>query len=253
MDFDVVLNIGQKGNIFMMHQYKPELGIYLAEQALKMKYSDTREKQQQRTELKNFCELNSENHNMFVQYLRLQKIEINHIIIDTVLQSLPEEKRLFIEYKYKNNETFMKISMKLSVSTAQLNIWNKSVMEEIQDFMFYRITKHDAFCRKKIINMIEIMSKIILPFEENNLKQFVDTHWLKAVIYWREQYWKLLNVINDYLVQKNESVHNMVIATKLEHPNDSVTELADLCYVSPSIVSRHVTKFIHEVKPYLNE
>ena len=100
MDFDVVLNIGQKGNIFMMHQYKPELGIYLAEQALKMKYSDTREKQQQRTELKNFCELNSENHNMFVQYLRLQKIEINHIIIDTVLQSLPEEKRLFIEYKY---------------------------------------------------------------------------------------------------------------------------------------------------------
>lgn len=43
----------------------------------------------------------------------------------------------------------MKISIKLNVSTAQLNIWNKSVMEEIQDFMFYRITRHDAFLSKK--------------------------------------------------------------------------------------------------------
>ncbi|WP_432748396.1 hypothetical protein [Pectinatus frisingensis] len=228
------------------HQYKLSIGYYLATQAIKEKYEDTAEKVRQRQNLKEFF-LSTKKFNRKM-YFRLQKLEINKIMAETVLSSLNKEKLTFIEYKYKNNFSMAKISFKMNISIAQLSIWNKEILEEVRDFIFYQLRARDVFSYKKIINMITIMNITIIMLKENDI---VDENWLNGFSYLRDNYFRLLSTINDYLANRRDSIHNMVICCKIDNPDLDICQLAAKCYVSPSIVSRHLKKFVKEVNEYV--
>lgn len=228
------------------HQYKLSIGYYLASQAIKEKYEDTEEKIQQRKKLKEFF-LSTKRLNKKI-YFRLQKLEINIIMAETVLSSLNKEKSTFAEYKYKNNFSMAKIALKMNVSIAQLSLWNKEILEEVRDFIFYQLRARDVFSYKKIINMLNIMNLTIIMLSENDI---VDENWLNGFSYLRDNYFKLLSTINDYLANRKDSVYNTVIATKIDNPDLDICQLAAKCYVSPGIVSRHLKKFVKEVNEYI--
>jgi hypothetical protein len=240
-----------------MHKYRPELGLYLAEQALKMRYLDTPEQIRERIELKEFCMQTFSSQNAKRFYLRLQKIEINQIIVDTVLNELSAEKRHFIKLKYKNNETFICISMKLNISVAQLNVWNKNILKEINNFMLYTLTAKDVFSKVKILNMIHILDVRIDFFEENFTDNkdeidFVNKRWLHALTMLRQQYRQLFNILEDFTVRRTESIGNNIIAMKIQYPIDNPSELAHKCHISVAAVSRHLKQFTDSVKKYIS-
>lgn len=239
-----------------MNKDRPELGVYLAEQALKSKYQDTIKKTAERAELKAFCIQNFSSQNAKKFYLRLQKIEINRIIVDTVLKELPTEKKNFIELKYKKNETLVNISMRLNISSSRLNEWNKSILHEIKNFMFYTLTEKDVFSRAKIINMIHIIDMRVAFFEEHlsdsqNLN-FVNERWLNSLIILRKKYRQLLIVIDDCTAKKEESIENYIVAMKVEHPIENASELADRCHRSVTAVSRYLKHFTYKAKQYIS-
>jgi hypothetical protein len=234
-----------------MHKNKPELGLYLAEQALKMKYLDTPKKIQERIELKEFCVQNFSPQNVKRFYLRLQKMEINRIIVDTVLNELSIEKRSFIEFKYKNNDTFVNISMRLNISVAQLNIWNKSILEEIKNFIFYTLTEKDVFSKSKIINMIHILDVRIKFFEKNNHEINFNKHWFNALSILRDKYRQLLYIIECFSAKQAKSIGDNIVVMKIQYPGDSPTELAYRCHVSVTTVSRNLKQFTNSVKKYV--
>jgi len=239
-----------------LNKNRPELDIYLAEQALHTKYADTPEIIKERAELRDFCIQNFESQNAKKLYLRLQKIEINRIIVDTVLKELPDEKRRFIELKYKHNETFISISMKLNISAAQLNIWNKAILNEIKNFMFYTLTEKDIFSKVKILNMLHIIDARIEFFEENFKAdriaiEFVNRRWLNALIILRQNYRQLLSILEDCTARRSESLRNEIIAMKVQSPTDNYSELARKCHLSVAAVSRHLKQFEDNVKKYI--
>lgn len=83
-----------------MQQNKKRLEIYLAEYALKNKFLDTPKRREIRHDTKKFCiehnvlNLKDPNNNLFQQYIKIRKTELNNIIISIVLSSLPEEKNV---------------------------------------------------------------------------------------------------------------------------------------------------------------
>lgn len=241
-----------------MHKDRPELGLFLAEQALKAKYQDSAAEIKERAEIKEYCLENLSSANAKKFYLRLQKMEINRIIVDTILKELPAEKRAFVELKYKNNETFVNISMRLNVSMAQLNIWNKAILNEIKNFLFYTLTEKDIFSRIKIINMIHIIDIRVEFFEKHRSEgsdtnlNFVNERWLNSLIALRSKYRQLLITLDNCMAKKSETIGNHIIATKLEHPIENPSELAARCHISVTAVSRYLKQFTHNVKKYIS-
>jgi len=238
-----------------MNKDRPELGAYLAEQALKAKYRDTKKEAAERAELIEFCKQNISTKNAKKFYLRLQKLEINRIIVDTVLKELSPEKKMFVELKYKKNETMVNIAFRLNISVSRLDVWNKNILHEIKNFMFYTLTEKDVFSKTKIINMIHVIDMRVEFFEEhinkNQSAEFVNLRWLESLIILRDKYRQLLMILNDYTAKKNESVENHIIAMKIENPIENTSEIATRCHISIPTASRYLKHFTYSVKNYI--
>jgi len=228
------------------------LGAYLAETALKHRFCDSKEFLQEQEKLKDLCLKNMSIMNMQRLYLRLQKMDMNRIIVNTVLQDLSEEKREFVIKKYRHSDRMQNISLALNVSLAQLNIWDRSILAEISRLMFYNLTSHDVFARRKIINLLYVLDLRLLFFEEYpSTKKIVDRNWLRAIDTYRDRYQILLDKIEDCINQRGKSVYYDVIATKIEYPLDNIMELSSKCYVSIGSVSRHLKRFQNSVAEFV--
>jgi hypothetical protein len=245
-----ILTSRKRGCLYFMHKHHPELGLFLAERALEMKYADTAAKITERAELKKFCIDNFSTQNVKRLYFRLQKVELNRIIVDTVLQGLSSSKRTFIIMKYKHHKTFTNISLTLEISASQLNVWNKCVLQEIRNLMFYKITTQDVFNKIKIINMIHIIDIRISFFEEYmrmspEEMSFVNKNWLNNLMSYRQKYRDLLIFLED------NAYENPIIALKIEFPHLTASKLANKCHIDLSTVSRMLKQFMCKAQNFI--
>lgn len=117
----------------------------IAEQALRERLNERDDAGRQ--DVVRFCRENGQVKNCHKLAYRLQRLEINRIAVDTVLHSLPEEKRELMIRKYHKNEMLVKISMALNVSIGQLCLWDRAILGEIRDMLMYRLTERDIFNR----------------------------------------------------------------------------------------------------------
>lgn len=236
-----------------MYQNKKTLEMYLAEYALKAYFVDTIKQKKIRKDIKKFCiEHNAfgiKSHNLLQQYIRIKKIELSNNIVSIILLSLSREKRCFIKKKYQKHETPTRISIELNLSVAQQNLWQKSILIELGNFMLYRLTIKDIFNCNKIINMIEVLTSIIYFYKKYNLK--IDKNYFNGLELKRKNYYKLFNIVNRFIDNKNKSTYYFVIATKLDNPNFSNNDLANRCHLSFCIISRYIKKFTMYVRHYV--
>ena len=185
-------------------------------------------------------------------YVRLFKNEINRIIIDVVLDSLTDEKRKFVELKYKKQKQLVSISFALNVSISQLMIWNKEILEKISAFLQYRLDTKDIFQRSKIVGMINVlaqMDEIFLQIDPDC--QFVRIDWLKAIRQRKKNYENLLKALDEISGSENPSLADEVILTKLKYPNELLSEIAEKCRTDRSFVSRTLNGFAEKMKKYI--
>ncbi len=185
---------------------------------------------------------------------RLQRHEINNIIVDSVLCELPEEHRLIFVKKYKNHEMAQKIALDLSTSIARISSVERAVQANIVSMMLYVLTTADLYSRLKVVNMIHILDLRLsyLEYAPEFAKTCVNPVWAKSLHQCREKYRNLYSAMEDIILRSGKnSLHCDIIAEKLKQPNLTSKELSALCHVSQNGINRHLRRYEDDMQQYL--
>lgn len=134
----------------MTHKMKPELTLYLAEEALKEKFSEIHISTQEILDLQKNCRDYMSGRNLRKIYMRIMKKEMRKTMVDAVFESLTAEEQEFLTMKYKKKKQMVAISLELNISVAQLHIRQHTILEKVSDFLLYRLSDEDVFERKKL-------------------------------------------------------------------------------------------------------
>ena len=234
----------------MLHKFKPDLTLYLAEEALKQKFSEDKSGLEEIIEIQKECRDYLSTANIRRIYARMMKIEVTKIMVETVYKSLTAEEQEFVRLKYRDKKQMVAISLKLHISLAQLNIHHHAILEKTAEFMQYRLSVEDIFKREKIRNMITLLGKIIdFANRYDPIRKFISAGWLEVITERHEKYQGLLLKMEEILVTK--TLHSQIILTRMENPQMKIREIATICNVDKSIVSRVLKKFVDTARPYI--
>ena len=248
-----------------MTTYKevPDFGLCIAEQVLRRRFelnaksSSAASAQCTLQELLAFCKLEPHDSKLYQYYLRLQRGVIDLMIVDTVLNNLPEERKRFIHYKYEMGKSNIWISTQaLHISEAMLIKWNREILLNIKNLLFYSLTIADVYSVMKVINMIHILDVRINTFSDEKIP--VNESWLRRLIQKRSQYKAMLNLMMESIryaskdTEKKDTYH-YIVASKLKNSYLNGTELAQFCGVSCSTVTKHLSAYRQSMKKYISQ
>lgn len=237
----------------MIHKVKPELTLYLAEEALKQKFIDTNANFHEIMELQKDCRDYLSMENIRKVYARMMKIEVTKMMVEAVYRSLSAEEQKFIIMRYKKKKQMIAISLALNISAAQLNIRHHAILEKISEFMLYKLNEEDIFRRDKIVTMIKLLERIIEFAEKyDSAREFINDDWLEAIKERHDRYSQLLSTIDETVIDRDGSLHSKIIALKIENPYEKIDVLSELCNVDKSWVSRNLKDFVDAVRKYLD-
>lgn len=236
----------------MLHKEKPELTLYLAEEALKRKYEAEQLKLEEIVELqKEWLNYLSET-NMKKIYARMMKLEIMSQMVDAVYKSLTTEEQEFVRMKYQEKKQIVAISLALNVSPAQLNIRQHKILEKVSSFLLYQLREEDIFQRAKIASMVKALARM-LEFTDryDPHREFIAATWWEAMVLKLDKYYDLLQEVDKIVKEKENTPREKIIFEKMKNPNVKVEVLAESCNVDKSVVSRCLKNFADSVKKYL--
>lgn len=242
-----------------MNKPLPDIGIYLAEQALK-EYYRPRRQILQLEEIEEFCR-QEKSLNLYRTYLRLQRQHIDRIVVGMVLTTLVDAEQKFVQYHYRDHMGYYMITHKIPYSSTALGRINKRILTDIRTLLFYSLSDEDIFHRTKVINMLHILDWRILAISRKDL--VVKPAWIKKLMEKRQRYRKLLDIMQDCLdipeeQQEGEeatllnALRNKVIATKLQHPNYNVSEISQISGISKPTVSRKLRQYMVAAYAYIH-
>ena len=234
----------------MLHKFKPDLTLYLDEEALKQKFSEDKSGLEEIIEIQKECRDYLSTANIRRIYARMMKIEVTKMMVETVYKSLTAEEQEFVRLKYRDKKQMVAISLKLHISLAQLNIHHHAILEKTAEFMQYRLSAEDIFKREKIRNMITLLGKIIyFANRYDPIRKFISAGWLEVITERHEKYQGLLLKMEEILGTK--TLHSQIIFTRMENPQMKIREIATICNVDKSIVSRVLKKFVETERLYI--
>lgn len=236
----------------MLHKVNPDLTLYLAEEALKHRYDDSK------LHLKELLEIQRDSRNYLSKanirkiYARMMKIEVTKMVAEAVYQSLSSEEKKFVELKYRHRKQLVAISMKLNISLAQLNIWQRVILERVADFMLYQLREKDVFERAKIFSMVKLLEKI-LDFARNcdPEREFMTEGWIATLSSRHAKYLELLKKVDEILSRKEKSLREKIISAKLNAPHAKLETVSRRCGVDKSVASRYLKNFVANVRKYI--
>lgn len=171
---------------------KPELGKWLAVHALKKFYAENSE------ESETLCLHTISSTNKAKILLKVQREQLNHIIVRSVIEDLDPEKKNFIEYKYKRNFNLVKIAMELNVSKARLCVWQTEILGIIENMLFYRLMPEDFFNPRKILSMLYILDQQI-SYLETNCTEFIHPKSFCYLTQKQQEYLQVYQILSECL------------------------------------------------------
>lgn len=227
-----------------MPKNQPNLGRELAIHALRMHYQYNID--EIRAEIKAIqrdytCD------NSFIKKLnlKLQRTEINDVIVQTVLCGLPKSKQQFIKEKYKNRKSWIEISMLLFISKPQLNVWHNEILDELVNMMFYKILPTSIYCGAKVVSIIRILDKQIDILEKHHM-DMVEPDILLIL---KDKKKRFIGLYRDMTAQFIKAVgnKNKILVKKMEFNNITSQQIALSCNVSESSVSDCLRNYRNEI------
>lgn len=236
----------------MTHKIRPELTLYLAEEALKEKFSEIHVNMQEIAKLQKNCRDYMCEKNLRKIYMRLMKKEIRKMQVDAVFDSLTAEEQEFLMMKYQKKKQMVAISLELNISVAQLHIRQHIILEKISDFLLYRLKEEDIFEREKIVSMVKVLAGMLeFAIKYDPEREFIMSEWIEATVDKLDKYFELLREVESFADNPQKSLHAKIIAEKLKNPQEKIEILAERCNVDKSIVSRNLKNFVADAKKYL--
>jgi hypothetical protein len=236
----------------MVHKMKPELTLYLADEALKEKFSAEKVSMKEIWELQKDCRDYLSVENIRKIYARMMKIEMRRMMVEAVYRSLSSEDKEFVLLKYKKKKQVVAISLAMNMSIAQLNIRHHVILEKISEYMLYKLSEEDIYSREKVAMMVKLLGRIIeFAKEYDPTQEFISRNWLEAIKDRHDRYLKLQNEIDAVLDGNEDSVRHKVILSRMENPCEKIDVLARRCSVNKSVASRHLKNFVESMRQYL--
>ena len=240
------------GERIMTHKVKPELTLYLAEEALKEKFSESHVSMQEITELQKNCRDYMSAKNLRKIYMRLMTKELRKMQVEAVYETLTEEEQEFLQMKYQKQKQMVAISLELNISVSQLHIRQHMILEKVSDFLLCRLREEDIFEKEKIVSMVKILARMLeFAIKYDPEREFIVTEWVEARIEKLDKYYELLRTIESFTENPKNSLHEKIIMEKLKNPQEKIEILSERCNADKSIVSRHLKSFAEGVKTYL--
>ena len=221
-----------------VYKETPDFGLYLAEQAVKAYFrNDGKALQAQMAE---FCRREN-SPNLYRLYLRMQREQLNNMIVETVLRSLPELKQRFVIYRYSDEMTYLQIEARLHASSKLLNDWNKGILRSIELMLFYSLGRKDVFCRMRVVNMIHIIDLRLEAMQESLVP--VNQQMVAVLTERRGRYRRLLAEMDECERKAVGDTYNSIVTAKLHNHNDNYTMVASLTGYSCGCVGKNLKKF----------
>lgn len=236
----------------MIHKIKPELTLYLAEEALKNKFSEIHVSVKEVAKLQKNCRDYMSENNLRKIYMRIMKKEITRMMVDAVYESLTAEEQEFLQMKYQKKKQMVAISLELNISVAQLHIRQHIILEKISDFLLYRLREEDVFERKKIVSMVRVLAGMLEFVVKYDLeRKFIMSEWVEATTEKLDKYFELLREIENFANNDGETLREKIIFEKLKNPQEKIEILSERCNADKSVVSRHLKNFEESMRKYL--
>ena len=191
------IKFDNRGRWIMVRIYKSSLKEYLAEEILREIYA----KGSERANLANLQEMNCNYlpmENILRKYAREFQSEVNKKAAMLVLESLSEEKKMMLKMKYGEKKQLVSISLALNISVTQLVKWNQNIIMKVVCFMGFRLMEEDVFCKKKVVGMIELLSKNIEFFSMLSSKFDIRQDWLEELKRRKKNYYSGNNKSRKY-------------------------------------------------------
>ena len=235
-----------------MHKEKMEFSLMMADDALRQHFDDRRDGCCTFAQIQKTCRNLLSVDNVRRVYARLLKMELNQRAVQAAIQSLPEEKQRYLRLKYKQEKGGIALSLALHVSVAQLNLWHRSILEHVAQFMLYQLRVEDIFFYKKIVGMVQLLSETLACFSRMEPDGVVITEaWLAAITTRHADYRMLLNSIEELLHREHGTLHERIVAAKFAHPYEPSCLIARKCHVDDAVVSRHLRQFTDAMAEYI--
>ena len=182
-------------------------------------------------------------------YFRMAMLETNLKLTQMAVNALPNEYQELARLKYGRTMGLVRISMELNLSVAMINVWDKKILNSVNNALFFKLTDDDIFRRVKIINMIEIMKNLLAFFAKLDCdREIVNERWIRMIERRYNSYRALITAINNCLLNEHLDLRHMIICYKIRFPHTSVTEIADKIGVNKGVVSRYIYSFKEETQ-----
>lgn len=228
-----------------MNKRYPNLGFYLAEQALKEYYRPQRD-WLERQKVADFCRRHK-SLALYRTFLKLQRESIDRMVVEIIIRTLPQDERQFFEYRYRDQQTIVWISSHLPISPPQLNRINRQVLDKIRTMLFYSLSPDDIFQRDKVINMLHIIDLRLAALSSRNGVS-VNPDFLADLLIKRKNFRSLLDIMHGYMftaeADAEDPAKNRIVSLKLAYPLYNVTEISQLSGFSKSSVSRKLRQYM---------
>lgn len=178
--------------------------------------------------------------------LRLIYEENNDVIVSAVLADLTTEEQILLYDKYRLNDSFVKISLKLHVHQNGLRRWRDRILVDIASLMNYKLPVSDIFSRNKIEALIFVLERVIsfhlsCGHYDPNALNILKERLLR--------YQHLLFIIRQCIESDSNNIGIRIIRSKILNPNISAEELARSVNSSHTTVNKYINIFQEKFYP----
>lgn len=234
-----------------MKKKEYDLHMALAKELLSSAYS--REDKITLSDLKEMCRNYSVEENSAVNFKifwgQVVKNEVASFLMQTLINTLSEEKRAFLEMKYGRGKNFIFIFMQLNVSNSLLGQWHRQILNDVIQYVIkYRIGTNDIFNRLKLINLVEVFDLLLDFFTRvDPNSEFTSREWLCTIEKRRNAYRKIISTMEKAISEDKSGI----ILLRVSSPELNNGEIADKCNRSTGMVTIKSLVYFKQVEQYL--
>lgn len=215
-----------------------------------------RDMEQQLLDIQSIIHTRRNFHGFRQHWMKVALYDMRIILTKTAIAAMREDWQRFTFLRYGKDFLMQTAAQDLFASVAQLNNWNHRILDKISNYSIdMQLSHDDVFHREMVLQMVDSFNRILefAPRLDPDA-DIVSEPWRRTLRYRQTQYRAILSAIDTCMREKSSSngLEKLVVAEKIEHPNDSCTELASHLNIDKSLVSRRLHDFVGSIQKYLD-
>ena len=215
-----------------------DLAYTLGEYSLEHRFWPAKAKKDENKQLKRLMAISPNGRVADMCYLKLHRLQLDRIVVDAVLYTIPQIERLYILKRYQDKASIKFIEATLNMTKSRQMRVHKNICHQIGNILLYRLNREDIFRPKRIINILNILdSRLLFLLHKEGLKNRVGQEWLSELEKYREKNSKLLSMQSKCMMHSDKSAFNLILSAKFANPDLSNIAIGRIINYTPANVS----------------